>query len=89
MSTTAEEKATMSSERKAFAFLDLEMEWQAHCPACGALHSLDPDQADGTVSVICEVCSWHGYAESTPEERNLRMISKARYAAFLEAEKQS
>jgi hypothetical protein len=39
----------------------LHLQPQAKCPKCGTWGDVDPDQLAGTVSLVCEVCGWHGY----------------------------
>jgi hypothetical protein len=36
---------------------------QAKCPACGTWGDVDADQLRGEVSLVCEICEWHGYID--------------------------
>lgn len=36
---------------------------KAKCPNCGDWEDIDKDQLDGTVSMICSKCEWHGYID--------------------------
>lgn len=36
---------------------------QAKCPACETWGDIDEDQLVGAVSLVCEICGWHGYVD--------------------------
>lgn len=36
---------------------------QAKCPQCKTWADVDEEQLTGTVSLVCEICDWHGYID--------------------------
>lgn len=36
---------------------------QAKCPQCEKWGDIDEDQLVGAVSLVCEICGWHGYID--------------------------
>lgn len=45
---------------------DGEIIQKAKCPGCGKWEDIDADQKLGTVSLVCEICGWHGYIDGRP-----------------------